>query len=53
MIGSASSQGLSKEGVVMVVENLVMEIENEARLVSLTKRNGAWFEETDNGLGKP
>ena len=42
---SSLSQGLSKEGAVMVVENYVMKTKNGVRLVFSTKHNGGWFEE--------
>ena len=48
---SKHGQGLSKEGVVMVVEDHAMQIENGVRSVSSSEHNGGWFEEKDNGLG--
>ena len=44
MLRSSSSQGLSKEGAVMVVENHAMKTKNGARLVSSIEHNGGWFE---------
>ena len=38
---------------VMTVENQAIKTKNETRLVSSIEHNGGWFEEKDNGLGKP